>query len=101
MALTSDIRSRLALPAIAAPMFLCSGVNLAVEACKAGLVGSLTRNHCRDIAEFETQLAAVNEALRRFSDQRPSRGAGPLAVNISTNFSDDEMRAHVALCRKY
>jgi nitronate monooxygenase len=45
MALASDIRNRLTLPAFAAPMFLCSGVDLAIACCKAGIIGSLTRNH--------------------------------------------------------
>jgi nitronate monooxygenase len=99
--LSPEIRSRLSLPAVAAPMFLCSGVDLAVEACKAGIIGSLTRNHYRDIEEFEVQLTAVSEALARFVAERPDRMTGPLAVNISTSFSDAEMRAHLALCERY
>jgi nitronate monooxygenase len=101
MSLSPQIRSRLTLPAVAAPMFLCSGVTMAVEACKAGIVGSLTRNHCRDTEEFEAQLGAVDEMLKRFIDQHPDHAVGPLAVNISTNFGDDEMRAHLALCKRY
>jgi nitronate monooxygenase len=82
-------------------MFLCSSVALAVECCKAGIVGSLTRNHCRDMAEFEVQLTAVDDALRHFSQQNPGRRPGPLAVNISTSFSDGEMREHLALCKRH
>src|SRR5579864_2693276 len=101
MSLSPQIRSRLTLPAVAAPMFLCSGVELAVAACKAGIVGSLTRNHCRDTEEFKSQLAAADEALNRFADQHPERQVGPLAVNISTNFADEEMRTQLALCKRY
>jgi len=56
MALPQHIRDRLTLPAIAAPMFLCSGADLAAAVCKTGLVGSLTRNHCRDLEELAAQL---------------------------------------------
>src|SRR5579862_4285837 len=101
MSLPPQIRNRLTLPAVAAPMFLCSGVALAIEACKAGLIGSLTRNHCRDIEELAAQLAAVSEELERFRDHNPGRAAGPLAVNISTHFGGDEMRAHLALCARH
>ena len=101
MALPQDIRDRLTLPAVAAPMFLCSGVALAAEACKAGIVGSLTRNHCRDMEEFEAQLRAVAEQLARFHDVNPHRKIGPLAVNIATHITGEEMRAHLALCRRY
>lgn len=101
MSLPQEIRARLTLPAVAAPMFLCSGVALAAEACKAGIVGALTRNHCRDIEEFAAQLAAVTEQLARFRDRYPERRIGPLAVNISTHITGDDMRAHLALCRRY
>ena len=101
MALPPDIRARLTLPAVVAPMFLCGGVALAVAACKAGLIGSLTRNHCRDIAELQVQLASVSEELCRFRDRHPSRPIGPLAVNISTHFGVQEMRAHLALCKRF
>lgn len=101
MALPQNLRDRLTLPAVAAPMFLCSGVDLATAACKAGIVGSLTRNHCRDIEEFGAQLKAVAESVARFRDLNPRRKIGPLAVNIATQIAGDDMRAHLALCRRY
>jgi nitronate monooxygenase len=101
MALPQDIRDQLTLPAIVAPMFLCSGVELAAESCKAGVIGSLTRNHCRDIEEFAAQLQDVAERVARFRDAHPGRRVGPLAVNISTHIVGDDMRAHLALCKRY
>ncbi|MGB8363989.1 MAG: NAD(P)H-dependent flavin oxidoreductase [Rhizomicrobium sp.] len=101
MALAQELRDRLTLPAFAAPMFLCSGVMLAVECCKAGIVGSLTRNHCRDLEELEAQLKAVAEALARFADENPGRKIGPLAVNISPTFGSDEFRAHLDACHRH
>lgn len=101
MALAPEIRDRLVIPAFAAPMFLCSGVELAVECCKAGIIGSLTRNHCRDLAELEAQLQSVSEALARFAGEHPSRRVGPLAVNITPTFSRDDFRAHLEVCRQY
>jgi nitronate monooxygenase len=101
MALPRELRDRLVLPAFAAPMFLCSGVALAVECCKAGIVGSLTRNHCRDLQELEAQLKGVTEALARFADQDPAHRIGPLAVNISPTFGSGEMKAHLDTCRRH
>lgn len=101
MALSPDIRDRLTLPVAAAPMFLCSGVELAIEVCKAGLIGSLTRNHCRDLEELEAQLKAVDDALARFRERHPEQKIGPLSVNISPTFGADEMRAHLETCRRY
>ena len=101
MSLPPALRSRLVLPAMAAPMFLVSGVELAVACCKAGVIGSLTRNHCRDDAELEAQLRGVTEALARHLDENPGAVVAPLAVNISPSQSADEFRAQIALCRRY
>lgn len=101
MALPTDIRDRLVLPAFAAPMFLCSGVDLAIACCQAGIIGSLTRNHCRDLAELEQQLKTVTEAVARYADANPGRKIGPLAVNISPTFSTDAFREHLETCRRY
>ena len=101
MALARAISERLTLPAFAAPMFLCSGVDLAIACCQAGIIGSLTRNHCRDLEELEGQLIAVSEALARFADAHPDSRIGPLAVNISPSFSSEEFRAHLAACRRH
>ena len=101
MSLPQDIRDNLTLPVFAAPMFLCSGVELAIACCKAGIVGSLTRNHCRDLAELEEQLKQVTEALDRFRDEEPNKVIGPLAVNISPTFSREEFQAHLKTCHQY
>lgn len=101
MPLPADLRSRLTLPAFAAPMFLVSGPDLAIACCQAGVVGSLTRNHCRDLAELEQQLKTVRAALDRFADAQADRTVGPLCVNISPTFGQDEFREHLSLCREY
>lgn len=101
MALPERIRKNLTLPVFAAPMFLVSGTDLAIACCKAGIIGSLTRNHCRDIEELEAQLRTVREALDRFADEAPGYPVSPLAVNISPTFSQEEFRAHLDLCRRY
>jgi nitronate monooxygenase len=101
VALAQELRDRLVLPAFAAPMFLCSGEALAAACCKAGVIGSLTRNHCRDIEELRAQLQAVTEEVARFAGENPGAKIGPLAVNISPTFSAEEFRAHLDLCRRY
>jgi nitronate monooxygenase len=100
MGLQSGIRERLTLPVVVAPMFLCSGDELAIEACKAGVVGSLTRNHYRDLEELDHRLAAVTGAIAPFRDANPHRKIGPLAVNI-TPTTTEEMKSHLAVCRKH
>ena len=101
MALAKDVRDSLTLPAFAAPMFLCSGTELAIACCQAGIIGSLTRNHCRDDEEMVAQLAAVREALDRFAGEHPGRTIGPLAMNISPNSLPEDFRRQLEACRGY
>lgn len=101
MSLPSEIRANLVLPAIGAPMFMCSGVDLVAETCKAGLIGSLTTNHCRDSAEFEWQLRTVTERIAAWRDAHPGRRIGPVAVNISLHHEADVMQTYSDLCRRY
>jgi nitronate monooxygenase len=101
MALANQLRERLTLPAFAAPMFLVSGTDLAIACCQAGIVGSLTRNHMRDLEEMEAQLRTVRASLDRFADAHPGKVVGPLAMNISPTFSQEEFRRHLTCCRRY
>lgn len=101
MALPQHLRDRLTLPAFAAPMFLCSTAPLAIACCKAGIVGSLTANHYRDLAELEANLREVSEALAAHGDAAPGAVIGPLAVNISPNQDADAFRDQLAACRRH
>ena len=101
MALAKDVRDSLTLPAFAAPMFLCSGTDLAIASCQSGIIGSLTRNHCRDDAEMIVQLAAVSEAMKRFADAHPGKVIGPLAMNISPNSTPEDFRRQLEACKQY
>ncbi len=101
MTLPAGFRERMVLPAMVAPMFLVSGVELAIASCKAGLIGSLTRNHCRDDAEFEAQLSAVNAALTRSREAEPARRIGPLAANVSIGMPPDTRAAALDACRRH
>ncbi|RYF71036.1 MAG: nitronate monooxygenase [Comamonadaceae bacterium] len=101
MSLLAEIRNNLVLPAIGAPMFLCSGVDLVAETRKAGLVGSLTSNNCRDGAELEWQLRTVNERVDASRRKHPDRRIGPLAVNLALHHGPEQMREYSELCRRH
>lgn len=101
MSLPASLRERMRLPAMVAPMFLVSGTNLVIESCKAGLIGTLTRNHCRSDEEFEQQLATVRDALREVSDKQPGRIIGPLAANVSIGMNVASRRSALQACRRH
>lgn len=53
----------LRIPVFAAPMFLVSGPELVIAACKAGVVGSFPAANCRTDEDLETWLTQITSAL--------------------------------------
>jgi nitronate monooxygenase len=100
MSLEANLRARLVLPAICAPMYRVSNPALVREACKGGLIGGLPRQNTRDLETFDAWLGEIHSALALYGAEHPQARIGPVAVNLS-RLPDAELRAHLAVCRKY
>lgn len=59
----SALKQRLRLPAIAAPMFLISGPDLVLAACRAGMVGAFPAPNARTPEILDTWLTQLNDDL--------------------------------------
>lgn len=80
----TDVRKRLdelRLPLFAAPMFLISGPELVINACKAGIIGAFPTPNCRTTEDLEKWFARIDEGLRSSDDSKSSRYA-PYAANL-------------------
>ena len=64
MALPASIVGRLRLPVVAAPMFLVSGPDLVIAACRAGVLGTFPALNQRTTAGLEEWLTVIDAALR-------------------------------------
>ena len=73
----SRFRDRLSLPLIAAPMFLVSGVELVVAACRNGVIGWFPTVNCRSPEQLEAWLGRDRNRLRQHSDAS-GKPAAPL-----------------------
>jgi len=82
-------------------MFLVSSAALVIESCRAGLIGTLTRNHCRSAEEFERDLQTVRESLRRAHEVEPGRLIGPLAANVSIGMEPGARAEAIDACRRH
>ncbi|MFT4101611.1 MAG: nitronate monooxygenase [Burkholderiaceae bacterium] len=58
-----DIRPRLKLPLIAAPMFRVSGPELVIAACRRGVIGSFPSANCRSAEQLDAWMTEINAAL--------------------------------------
>ena len=54
---------RLSLPLIAAPMFLVSGVELVVAACRNGVIGAIPTVNCRSPEQLDGWLLDIEDRL--------------------------------------
>ncbi len=91
----------LRLPVVAAPMFIVSGVEMVVEQCKAGIVGSFPALNARGEGEFEKWLIQITEELDRFSQANPDTPAAPFAVNQIVFKTNQRLHEDMELCVKY
>ena len=72
----SRFRDRLSLPLIAAPMFLVSGVDLVVAACRNGVIGSFPTVNCRSPEQLDDWLGEIEGRLQpSFGCKRQTAGA--------------------------
>ena len=98
MSLPAELRERLTLPAICAPMFSVTGPALVREACKAGIIGALPRNNADSFETFTGWLTTINRDLVQTAEQQPWRRIAPMAVNLRISMSADDFNRHLRLC---
>ncbi len=99
MPLPKRLEGRLALPAIAAPMFLVSGPDLVIEACRAGLIGTFPALNQRTSAGFGDWLGEIAEALERPGSAPGAASApAPFGVNLIVHRTNPRVDADLALC---
>jgi nitronate monooxygenase len=101
MALPITLKNSLALPLVAAPMFLISGPRLALACCKAGIVGSFPALNQRTSEGFEQWLVQMNQELDNFKQQNPDTKIAPYAVNLIVHRTNPRWQADLELCVKH
>src|SRR5271170_7955350 len=80
MPLPEKLREGLAIPAIAAPMFLVSGPDLVVEACRQGVIGTFPALNQRTSEGYEEWLSEIQ---RRLDDARVQTGRPPAQYGVN------------------
>lgn len=81
------------LPVIAAPMFLVSGPELVIAACKAGIGGAFPTPNCRTVADLDAWMGQITDAL--------SPGDGPWVANLITHSTNARLEEDLRLVAQY
>ena len=90
MPLPESLQGRLSLPLIAAPMFLTSGPDMVVAACKAGVVGTFPALNQRTSEGFSDWLDEIEGRL--------GEGDAPIGVNLIAHRTNPRLQADLEVC---
>lgn len=96
-----DIFKSTRLPIVAAPMFLVSGVELTLAACRAGITGTFPALNQRTTEGFEAWVVQIKEELAKFREENPSAPCGPFGVNLIVHRSNPRVEADLEVCIKH
>ena len=96
-----ELKAKMRLPVIAAPLFIVSNPDLVIAQCKAGVVGSFPALNARPIDMLEQWMIRIRDELDAWNQAHPERPAAPFAVNQIVHKSNDRLEHDVAMCVKY
>ena len=91
----------LRVPVFAAPMFLISGPELVLAACKAGIIGAFPTPNARPIATLDAWMRDITEGLARARDEQPEATIGPWCANLVTHSSNTRLAEDLELVARY
>lgn len=94
MTMPQQLQGRLRLPVISAPMFLGSGVDLVVGACRAGVIGTFPALNLRTTQDFDDWLTQIETALAQ--PDASGREPAPFGVNFIVHSSNKRIEADLA-----
>ena len=89
----SSIKSRLRLPAICAPMFLVTGPDMVISACKSGVLGTFPATNARTEEQLVSWLDQISTSI--------TKADAPWALNMITHNSYGRFDAELDLVRQY
>lgn len=92
---------QLRLPVVAAPMFMISGPELVVAACKAGIVGAFPTPNARPIAVLEEWMLRITEELTQARETQGADTVAPWCANLVTHSSNTRLSEDLALIARY
>jgi nitronate monooxygenase len=99
--MTKPFPYALRLPVFAAPMFLISGPDLVVAACRAGVIGAFPTSNCRTVAELDQWIASICDRLDQAQGGSGDRTVAPWALNLITHSTNARLKDELALVARH
>ena len=99
--LSKSFSAGLRLPVFAAPMFLISGPDLVLAACRAGIVGAFPTPNARPISQLDQWMKQITEGVAAARDELGADRVGPWCANLVTHSSNTRLAEDLELVAKY
>jgi nitronate monooxygenase len=97
--MTKPFPYALRLPVFAAPMFLISGPDLVVAACRAGVIGAFPSSNCRTLADLDRWMTDIRDRLG--AAQPTGHAIAPWAVNLITHSTNARLKDELAIVARH
>ena len=101
MSSIENLKSKLTIPVIGAPLFIISNPDLVIAQCKAGVVGSFPALNARPQNVLEEWIIRIKEELESYQESNPEQKVAPFAVNQICHNSNDRLFGDMELCVKH
>ena len=101
MGIPNQLKDKLCMPVIGAPLFLVSGPDLVITQCKAGIVGSFPALNARPQHVLDEWITRIKKELKQYQDQNPDAKVAPFAVNQICHASNDRLMQDMETCVKH
>ncbi|MDA9965797.1 nitronate monooxygenase family protein [Gammaproteobacteria bacterium] len=101
MPLPKILQNNLSIPVIGSPLFLCSGPELVIAQCKAGIVGSFPALNARPQPVLDEWIIRIKEELAQAKFDNPELPIAPFAVNQICHASNDRLMADMESCVRH
>jgi nitronate monooxygenase len=95
------LRGRLRLPLICAPMFLVSGPDLVIAACRSGVIGSFPAPNARPLEVLDAWMGRIAAELEAATAADPTARIAPWSLNLVVHSSYDRLPAELELVRRH
>ncbi len=96
-----ELKQRLAIPVIGAPLFIVSNPDLVLAQCKAGIVGSFPALNARPAEQLEIWLKRITQELDAWNQANPDKPAAPFAINQIVHKSNSRLEHDLELAVRY
>lgn len=98
---THSLSDTLRVPVFSAPMFLISGPELVLAACRAGIVGAFPTPNARPIAQLDAWMKQITEGVAAARDELGAKRVGPWCANLVTHSSNTRLAEDLELVAAY